>query len=115
MVQTKENFSARLNGVDAKHSKLLRRGYTSRVDKNGVIIAKPKPMRLRLPVKGAFLVVVCFIGLKAFMLLANGPDTYNDRLASLKSGTLLEQWGAAALAIDPATQFVVDQVAYYVR
>lgn len=115
MVYTKDDFNARLNGVDRKRSKLVRRGYTTRVDKNGVIIAKAKPRRLRLPIKGALLMVLCFIAFKAFMLLANGPDTYNDRLASLQEGTIVEQWGAAALAIDPATQFVADQVAYFIR
>jgi len=110
MVYTKEDFSARLNHVEKKQSRLLRRGYTTRVDRNGIIIAKPKTMRLRLPVKGAFLLVVGFLCLKALMLSANGPDTYNDRLATLQNGSVVEAMGAKVLAIDPATQFIADKL-----
>jgi len=115
MVHTKEDFSARLNHVEKKQSRLLRRGYTTRVDKNGIITAKPKAMRLRFPVKGAFLLVVGFLCLKALMLSSNGPDTYNDRLATLQNGTAIEALGARVLAIDPATQFLADQLGPLLR
>ncbi|MEH6644849.1 hypothetical protein [Sulfitobacter sp.] len=115
MVYTREDFGTRLNNVDGKRSKLLRRGYTTRVDKNGIIIAKQKAMRLRLPVKGAFLTVLCFLCFKAFMLFANGAETYNYRLETLQSGSIVEQWGAVALAVDPATQFIADQLAYLIN
>lgn len=115
MVYTRDDFNTRLNNVDGKRSKLIRRGYTTRVDNNGIIIAKPKPMRLRLPVKGAFLMVLCFLGLKAFMLYANGPETYNERLATLQNGSIVEQWGAVVLVVDPATQFFADQLAYLIH
>ena len=106
MVYTKQDFNARLNTVGGKHSKLVRRGYTSGVDKNGIIITKPKRARVRLPVKGLVLMVFSFFCFKAFMLIANGPDTYNDRLATM---------GAKVLSIDPATQFIADQVGPYLR
>ena len=115
MVYTKQDFNARLNTVGGKHSKLVRRGYMSRVDKNGIIITKPKRARVRLPVKGLVLMVFSFFCFKAFMLIANGPDTYNDRLATLQNGTVIEAMGAKVLSIDPATQFIADQVAPYLR
>ena len=46
------------------------------------------------------------------MLFANGAATYNYRLETLQSGSMVEQWGAAALAVDPVTQFLADQLAY---
>ncbi|WP_299415235.1 hypothetical protein [uncultured Sulfitobacter sp.] len=110
MVYTKEDFQARVGHVDKKQSRLVRRGYTTRIDRNGVIVAKPKAMRLRLPVKGAFLLIVGFFCLKALILSANGPDTYNDRLTSLSNGNAIEVMGARVLAIDPATQFLADQM-----
>ncbi|MCX7567564.1 hypothetical protein OS189_14555 [Sulfitobacter sp. F26169L] len=115
MVYTREDFNARVGNVDKKQSRLVRRGYTTRVDKNGMIIAKPKSMRLRFPVKGAFLLVLSFLCFKAFMLFANGPDTYQDRLATLQNGNFIEILGARVLAIDPATQFIVDHVGPFLR
>ncbi|MEP1765368.1 MAG: hypothetical protein ABJJ53_01750 [Sulfitobacter sp.] len=109
MVYTREDFSARLNHVEKKQSRLLRRGYTTRVGRNGIITAKPKTMRLRFPVKGAFLLVGGFFCLKAVMLSANGPDTYNERLATLQNGSVVEMMGAKVLAIDPATQLIADK------
>ncbi|QUJ75341.1 hypothetical protein KDD17_10075 [Sulfitobacter albidus] len=110
MVQTKENFSARLSSVDKRHAKMVRRGYTTRVDRNGVIVAKPRKARLRLPIKGAFLMVLSFFMFKAFMLSANGPDAYADRLAQLEAGSVIEVAGARVLAVDPVTQFFADQM-----
>jgi hypothetical protein len=115
MVYTKEDFNARVSHVDKSQSRLVRRGYTARVDKNGLIVAKPKAMRIRLPVKGAFIAVVSFLCLKALMLSANGPDTYNDRLATLQNGNLVEVLGARVLAIDPATQMIANKMGTFFR
>lgn len=110
MVYTKEDFNARVNSVDKTQSRLVRRGYTARVDKNGIIIAKPKVKRLRLPVKGAFLMVTGFLCFKALMLSANGPETYKERLAILQNGNVVEVVGSHVLAIDPATQYIANKM-----
>ena len=110
MVYTREDFHARVGSVDKAQSRLVRRGYTTRIDKNGLIISKPKKMRLRFPVKGILVMVLSFFCLKALMLSANGPDTYQDRLATLQNGTVVEAMGARVLGIDPATQFIADKI-----
>ncbi len=110
MVYTREDFHARVGNVDKAQSRLVRRGYTARVGSNGIIVAKPKAMRIRLPIKGAVLLVMGFFCLKAFMLSANGPETYQDRLALLQNGNAIEAFGARALTVDPATQFIADQM-----
>jgi len=115
MVYTKQDFNARLNAVDGKHAKLVRCGYTSRIDKNGIIITKPKRARVHLPVKGVVLMVFGFVCFKAFLLAVNGPETYTDRLEMLQNGTFIEAMGAKVLGIDPATQFIADTLAPYLR
>jgi hypothetical protein len=115
MVFTKQDFNERVNGVEQKQSKLLRRGYTTRVDRNGIIIAKPKPRRFHFPVRGLLLLVVGFVCFKAFMLAANGPDTYQDRLATLQSGNAVEVLGARVLSVDPATQLIADKLGPLLR
>ncbi len=115
MVYTREDFNARVGSVDKAQSRLVRRGYTTRVDRNGLIVVKPKKMRLRFPLKGILLLVLSFFCLKGLMLSANGPDTYQDRLATLESGTVIEAMGARVLGIDPATQFIADKIGRFFR
>jgi len=110
MVYTKQDFQARLKDVDRSRSKLVRRGYTARVDRNGIIVAKPRTRRLRFPIKGIVFMVLGFLCLKALMLSANGPAAYEERLATLESGNAVEAMGARVLSIDPATQFIADKM-----
>lgn len=110
MVYTREDFHSRVGNVDKTRSKLVRRGYTSRVDKNGIIIAKPKSRSFHFPVKGLVLLVMGFFCFKAIMLSANGPATYEDRLATLQNGSVVEALGAKALSVDPVTQFLAGQI-----
>ena len=68
-------------------------------------------MRLELRgtgIKVLLLVVIGFFAFKSFALAAFGPVTYNERLAKLESGSVVEQVGAKVLAIDPATQGVAN-------
>ncbi|MBB3992847.1 hypothetical protein GGR95_000466 [Sulfitobacter undariae] len=115
MVYTKQDFVSRVKNVDGKHARLVSRGYTSRVDKNGIIVVKPKGKRLRFPIKGLLLLVLCFLGFKALVLTTSGPATYNERLAVLENGTAFEVLGATVLSIDPATQFIADQATLLLR
>lgn len=110
MVYTKEDFNARVGSVDKNQSRLVRRGYTTRIDKNGLIVAKPKSRRLRLPAKGVVVMALSFFCLKALMLSANGPATYQERLATLQNGNVVQTVGARFLGIDPATQFIADKM-----
>ncbi|UWR23372.1 hypothetical protein [Sulfitobacter sp. S190] len=110
MVETRENFSARLDGLGAKHRQMVSRGYTTRVDKNGIIIAKPKRARLHIPARGVMLAVLGFFFFKAFMLSAAGPDAYNERLSSLDTGNPVAAVGLAVMSVDPVTQMIADKM-----
>lgn len=92
---------------------MVRRGYTTRIDRNGVIVARPKGIRLRFPFKGLVLLALGFFCFKALMLAANGPQAYEDRVATLAAGNAVEAAGAKALMIDPVTQWIADQIGPY--
>jgi hypothetical protein len=102
MVETHAHFVKRLTTLGQKHAKMTR-GYSMKVNKDGLLTAKPKRARRSLPIRGLFLVVFGFFALKAFMLASVGPVTYNERLAKLESGTVVERAGAKAMSIDPIT------------
>lgn len=103
-VETHDHFVKRLNVLGRKHAQMARSGYSTKVGRDGLITVKPKRRRGGLPIKGLMLLALVFFGFKAFTLGAIGPVTYNERLAKLENGTIVEQYGAKALAIDPVTQ-----------
>ncbi|MFK7836553.1 MAG: hypothetical protein AB8B60_10060 [Sulfitobacter sp.] len=117
MVETHDHFTKRLKTLGRKHTKMTR-GYATKVDSNGLIVAVPKRtngVRGAGAVKLILLIVVGFFGFKAFTLAAVGPVTYNERLATLKDGTAIEQVGAKALAIDPVTNAIAGTVGPVLR
>ncbi|SFE56798.1 hypothetical protein SAMN04488523_108137 [Sulfitobacter brevis] len=105
MVETHDHFIKRLKSLGRKHAQLTH-GYVTRVGKDGLIVVKPKRARRGFPFQMLFMLVIGFFGFKAFMLSAIGPVTYNERLAKLENGSVLEQAGAKALGIDPITASV---------
>ena len=107
MVETKTQFNKRLKTLGRKHAKMSG-GYTTKIDRNGLIVAKPRRSRGRLPLKGLVFLAGGFLVFKAFMLAAVGPLTYNERLAKLEGGTMIEQAGAKVLGIDPVTSALAD-------
>ncbi len=116
MVETHNDFVKRLNSLGRKHNKMTY-GYTTKVTKDGLIVVKPRARRVRGGggLKLLLLVAVGFFGFKAFTLATVGPVTYNERLAELEGGSVIEQVGAKALAIDPVTSALVEGVAPAIR
>ena len=117
MVETRNDFAARLGKLGKKHEKMTH-GYTTRVGKDGLLIVTPKKRNI-IPggtgVKLLLLIGVGFIAFKAFTLAAVGPVTYNERLSKLENGSVIEQAGAKALAIDPVTEALAGSVGPVLR
>jgi hypothetical protein len=109
MVYTKDDFNARVGAVDKKLSRRGRHAVVAHVTKNGVIYRKAKRGRTGLPLRGVIVMGVSFFCFKALLLSANGPAAYEERLALLQEGTVIEAMGAWVLGIDPLTQFIADQ------
>ena len=110
MVYTKEDFNSRVVAVDKKSARRGKNAFVTRIDNNGVLIVKAKRSRMRVPVRGVSLMVLGFFCFKALALSANGPQAYEDRLALLQNGTMIESVGARVLSIDPVTQFLANQM-----
>ena len=110
-VENHDHFVNRLTSLGRKHQKMTH-GYTTKVGKDGLIVVKPKrrPARGGGALKLVALAVIGLIGFKAFALVSVGPITYNERLAKLEGGTVIEQVGAKALAIDPVTEVIAGSV-----
>ena len=116
MVETRDHFVSRLNMLGRKHEKMTH-GYSTKVGKDGLIVVKAKRRRMGggPAIKFLLLLTIGFFAFKVFALSAVGPVTYNERLSKLENGTLIEQVGAKALAIDPVTQSITGSVGTVMR
>ena len=118
MVETHDDFVERLNELGRKHEKMSRGKIVTKVTRDGLIVVEPKRQRL-LPAAGLvkllLLVLVGFVAFKSFTLAAYGPVTYNERLAELENGTVIEKMGAKALAIDPVSEALARTVGPVLR
>lgn len=114
MVETHDHFIKRLNILGNKHAKMTH-GYTTKVNKDGLITVNPKAKRRGFPIKGLILLVLGFFAFKAFMLASFGPVTYSERLSKLENGTVVELAGAKVLGIDPVTAMLADYAGQVLR
>jgi len=51
-----------------------------------------------------------FVFFKAFLVANLGPQTYDDRLARLNNGTVVEQAGAFVMQADPLTVYAAQKI-----
>ena len=113
-VETHDHFVNRLSNLGRKHQQMTR-GYATKVGKDGLITVTPRRARRGFPFKGLVMLIIGFFAFKAFMLAAVGPVTYNERLAKLENGTVIEQAGAKVLGIDPVTNGLAAMVGPVLR
>lgn len=114
MVETKTHFDNRLNVLGHKH-KAMTRGYTTHMRNDGLIVVKELPQKKQFPIKGLVLLLLGFFCFKGFMLAAVGQDAYAERVASLQSGTFVEQGGAWVMQADPVAQVVANYMGPILR
>lgn len=118
MVETHDHFVERLNELGRKHENMSRSKVVTKVTRDGLIVVEPKRSFLP-PVSGilklVMLILIGFLSFKSFTLAAYGPVTYNERLAKLENGTMIEKIGAKALAIDPVSAAVANTVGPVLR
>jgi hypothetical protein len=114
MGKTQIQFEDRLRLLNRKH-RAMSHGYITRMQPDGLIVAQPRRQRIRIPVRAILLFVVAFFGFKAFLVANLGPQTYDERLARLNEGTVVEQAGAFVMQADPLTNYVARQIGPILR
>ena len=107
-----ERFTLRLRSLDRKH-RALERGYSTHVRPDGLIVAQPRSARPRLWWKPVVFAAVAFFLFKAFLIAGLGAAQYDERLARLDGGTVVERAGARVMARDRVSQQVAGFIAPY--
>jgi hypothetical protein len=115
MSQTQEQeFERRLRRLIRKHDRLAA-GVVHRVGPDGLITAHPRRRWPVPPLRAIVMIVAVGFLFKAYLLFALGSATYDERLATLEAGNAFEKAGAAVMQPDPATVWIADQMAAYLR
>jgi hypothetical protein len=104
-----KSFNKRVHRLNKKHRKMAN-GIVHSVNHDGLIVARARRRGPRLPLKGIALLIVAFIGFKAFLLIYLGQAAYGERVEQFRSGTAVEQAGAYVMAPDPLTVFIATEV-----
>lgn len=114
MVDSQIQFDRRVERLTKKHQ-AMSRGYSARMRPDGLIVVKPKRMRLAISPRGLFMFIGAFFLFKAFVLANLGAPTYQERVDSLSAGTPVEQAGAWVMQIDPASEFIASKLGPLLR
>lgn len=109
-MQANVPFDKRLKRIVRRHDKMSN-GVVRTVTSDGLIIAKPRLYKPRFPLKGLLVVLMLGFLFKGFLFAYLGEGAYGDRVAALKSGTVLEQAGAWVMQPDPVTYIVAEGIA----
>ncbi len=109
-----DEFDDRLRRI-ATHRSQMKRGYSLRVDRDGLIVARPRMVRRFLPVRGMVMLLVGFVGFKALLVAYLGEETYRDRVQNLKDGATVEQVGAWFMQADPVSSQLARQIRAWTR
>lgn len=105
----KNQFKKRLRVLERKN-RAMERGFTTHLRSDGLLIVKPKRRSFSLSGKSILLFACAFIAFKGLALAQVGQVTYDDRIAELSRGTIVEQAGAFVMQADPASQFVAQHL-----
>ena len=114
MVQNHLQFDQRVNNLGRKH-RALSRGYVTRMRSDGLIVARPRRPQSRIPLRSVILFLLAFTVFKGFMIASIGPDGYNERVAKLGSGTVVEQAGAWVMQIEPLSNAIAETMGPILR
>lgn len=107
-------FSQRLRRIDRHHRKLAR-GYVASINHDGLIIARPRRQTSLFPMRGLFLCLLTLLAFKGFLFAQLGQTSFDERVARLQSGTIVEKMGAFAMQADPATVWIAEQIRPFIR
>lgn len=112
MASDKKDFSKRVAKIERQKNAIALSGARKKVGKDGLVEYVPKggPMGLRFPWRALVLIAIFLFAGKVGLFRALGPEAYAAKLSDLEQGTQVDQVGAVIMQVDPATQWVSDQI-----
>ena len=112
MASDKKDFAKRVARIERQKTAMADNGVRKKMGKDGLVEFVPKggPLGLRFPWRGLVLLALFLFAGKVGLFRALGPEAYEAKLTALQEGTQVDQVGAVIMQVDPATQWVSDQL-----
>lgn len=102
-------FEARLKKIDRKRTRMAH-GYKGAVSRDGLIVFRPARRQRGIPLRAIVLLIVGFFVFKGMVMAHTGASIYDERVAALQNGTVIEQAGAFVMQSDPITIGIAQQL-----
>ncbi len=109
-----DEFDRRMRRISKRQSKLSR-GHVTKVNPDGLVVAKPKRRSYRSLMRGAVILIAALMIFKGVAYQQLGANVYEARVSTLKEGSVLEQSGALLMTPDPVTIWISNKIASLVR
>ena len=109
-----EEFERRMKRISKRHSKLSH-GFVTKVNDDGLVVAKPRKKSSGAMLRGLILIVVTLFVFKGFSHANLGPEAYQERIEKLAGGNIIEQAGAIAMTEEPITLWLSSIIVSLVR
>lgn len=103
-------FDQRLRRLTRKHSRMARSGIVHRMGPDGLVLPYPRRRMPAFPLRGVAILIAAAFIFKAFLYASLGGTTYDERVARLNQGSVIEQGGAWVMQADPATIWIAGQI-----
>lgn len=114
MADSFNDFDNRIARISHNHA-TMKRGYSLTVDRDGLIVARPKKRRGGFPLKLTLMFIVGFLGFKILLVSFLGLDTYEHRVNELQKGAVVEQVGGWFMQADPVTVQLAAKLRPFIR
>jgi len=114
MSEEHHQFLTRVRHLERKHD-AMGRGYSAKIRPDGLIVVAPKKIESRISARSVVLFLAAFLVFKGFLIASIGLDGYQDRLAKLQAGSVLEQGGAMVMFADPLSQMIAEKIGPVLR
>ncbi len=103
-------FDQRLRRLTRKHRRMADAGIVHRMGPDGLVLPYPRRRMPAFPLRGVAILLAAAFLFKAFLFASLGPITYEERVARLQAGSVVEQGGAWVMQADPATVWIAGQI-----
>ncbi|MGH1356332.1 MAG: hypothetical protein ACRBBS_14795 [Thalassovita sp.] len=114
MADSFNDFDNRLTRISQNRAQ-MKHGYSLTVDRDGLIVARPKQRRTGFPLKLVLMFIVGFLSFKILLVSFLGLDTYEHRVSELQNGAMVEQAGAWFMQADPVTVQLAAKLRPFIR
>ena len=109
-----DEFERRMRRINRRHSRLSQ-GYTTKVNDDGLVVARPRRRTSWTTIRGLALIVCVILIFKGFLHAQLGATAYEERVERLADGNVIEQVGAWVMTADPITLALSHHMSSLVR